>query len=96
MYGEEDDDQIKRLLAQMGSYAPDPRDADMRERWRGEEQQEASRAAQRQPTSTKNNTAGQGTPLSGATNKEVEDALRGLKARRFDRGESNVSSPRKV
>jgi len=40
--------------------------------------QEASRAAAQQQTSTKINTAGQRTDLTRTTNKEVEDALRGL------------------
>lgn len=42
MYGE-DDEQVKRLLEQMGSYSPDPRDAEMADKWRGEEQRSLER-----------------------------------------------------
>jgi len=42
MYGE-DDEQIKQLLAQMGSYTPDPRDQELQGRWRGEESQSLDR-----------------------------------------------------
>lgn len=42
MYGE-DDEQIKQLLAQMGSYTPDPRDKELQSRWRDEESQSLER-----------------------------------------------------
>lgn len=42
MYGD-DDEQIKQLLAQMGSYAPDPRDRELQSRWRDEESQSLER-----------------------------------------------------
>lgn len=41
MYGE--DEQIKQLLAQMGSYAPDPRDQELQSRWRDEESRSLGR-----------------------------------------------------
>lgn len=39
---EEDDDQINAALQRMASYAPDPRDTALRDRWRGEEERTLS------------------------------------------------------
>jgi hypothetical protein len=57
----------------MGNWGIDQTQAGM-----DRQAQEASRAAQQQQTSTKIDTAGKRTDLSRTTNKEVEDALRGL------------------